>query len=121
MPGAEVRRPDLDLHGAGEDTGVSQPTGQVVRQIEQQGAERVAVADVLAEGRLRADRLRLAVGNDGTVVLAVCELPDVPAQLPEVVGQYLLGQRGQLADGADPEGVQPLLGLRAHAPDATDR
>lgn len=93
----KVRGTDLQVDCAGVQPSMPQASGEVIHQVEQAVAQHFAVADVLGESRLRADRLGLAVWHNLSVIVSVRELPDVPANLvaldtaPRIASRLLRG------------------------------
>src|SRR5260370_29391937 len=92
----------------------------MIDEVKKPNAQDVSVADVVGEGCLRADGFGLAIGNDKAIILAICQMPDVPAHFAEPVAQDFLRQRSNLTDGVDAHAMEPLFTLGAHSPNAAD-
>ena len=99
----------------------AQTLTELFDQLDEPAAQRVAIADVLREGRLGADRFSLPIRHDGAIVEPVRELAHVPADFAEVIGEDLLRSVRELADGHDAQAMQASFGFGADAPHAADR
>jgi hypothetical protein len=74
---------------------------------------------ILIEGVLRAQALRRAVGDDGTGIDPVRQLPQA-APSGDATFEPLGIARAQLADGEEAQLAQQAFGLLAHSPESTD-
>jgi hypothetical protein len=118
---AEIVEAQLDADRLAGVALALQVTGQLHAQLGEDLAERAAVAhrmQVALEGGLAADRLRLAVGDDGTLVAAVRGL----VQPGAVAAAELLDQEGGVGGGDVADRLQPEAGelQRGLRPDAVD-
>jgi hypothetical protein len=121
VTGSEVGGSDLEFDRFRPQPGVAESGGQLIGEIEQPVTQELPIADIFGEGCFGADRLGLAIGDDLAVVVSVSQLAEVFAQIAELPDEILFGKSGELADRLDADGVQPLLGFFADAPDPSDR
>ena len=118
----EVGEPDLDAHGAADQPGGPQPAGRALGQPQQLAADDVRVVDVTAEGLLGTDALVRLVRHDPALVATPGQGVQVRAGgLPQGAHQGLRRGVRDVADRAQPEPGELLLGLLTDAPQRTDR
>jgi len=100
----------------------SHPPAELVGEPQQRACDLLAIDDILVEGVLVADRLRLALGLDGTIVVAARELVEVArARFTERRLQMGERQARDVAYGARAQLMEPLGSLRTGAEEALDR
>ena len=117
----EVVQPHLDRHGAPGEAVLAHPGADLLGLAGQQALHQLAVGEVGVVGALDADRLRLALGDDGSGVLRAGELPQAVALgLAEQPDELVLADLLELGDGVDAGPPQPLGGRRADAGDDRD-
>ena len=87
----------------------AQSMPQMVDQVEQARTQHFSIADVATESGFGADRLRLSVGDDSSVVVSVGQSPKPAAHRSKVVQHDRFGQSRELADGVQSEGMKPLF------------
>ncbi len=117
----EVVQPHLDRDRASGQPRLAQPLGDLGRLAVEQRDEQPRVDVVGVVGVLDADRLGLALGLDGAVVLGAGEGVEAGAVGPaEQPHQLVLGQPLELLDGVHADPSQPLGGGRADAGDDGD-
>src|SRR5262249_47651070 len=108
---------DDQHHGAGAQVGRAQPGRDPVGLIEEQHGELALVRNVVLEGLLVADRDRIALGDDGSVVLAAGERREVVAGgRAEPGDQRGLGVARDVADRLKAHRREDLAGGVADAP-----
>jgi hypothetical protein len=88
---------------------MTQTAGEVIHKVQKTSTQNIPIADVLWEGRFRADGLGFAMGHDRAIIQPVRQLPDVPTHFAESVAQGTFGQGGYLAYRANAKVMKALF------------
>src|SRR3954464_8013104 len=113
--GVEVLRPQFDTHCARVQAGFANAPSHLLREVRERRLQFFQVRRVLAEGMLVADRFGVASFADVAIkpaagILAPCLPSQCEAPFPEVSSKHLLIERRKIADAADSQTLQVLLG-----------